>query len=98
MATAPHRWLVLAGCWLLYFVFGLAVTGLAPLVSAIKTDLALTSSAMGTVLGAWQFVYIFAAIPVGLALQRFGAAPLLVAGAAMVLPFGVEVRPCAHTP
>ena len=89
MDDNPFRWIVLAGCWSLYFVFGLSVAGLAPLVSAIQADLGINSSAMGTILGAWQFVYIFLAIPVGFALQRFGASRLLILGGAIIAMSGL---------
>lgn len=89
MNQSAYRWAVLAGCWLLYFVFGLSVSGLAPLVSEIQSELSLTGSAMGTVLGAWQFVYIFSAIPVGFALQRFGASRLLILGGAIIVVSGI---------
>ncbi len=88
MTAHPYRWVILAGCWMLYFVFGLSVAGLAPLVSTIQADLDLSASAMGTVLGAWQFVYIFAAIPVGLALQRYGAGRLLLAAGLIIAASG----------
>ncbi|NNF78660.1 MAG: MFS transporter [Rhizobiales bacterium] len=86
---SPFRWAILAGCWLLYFVFGLSVASLAPLVSEIQADLQISSSAMGTILGAWQFVYIFLAVPVGFALQRFGGSLLLVAAGAIVALSGI---------
>lgn len=89
MDQSAFRWAVLAGCWLLYFVFGLSVAGLAPLVSEIQSDLSLSASAMGTVLGAWQFVYIFSAIPVGFALQKFGPSRLLVLGGAIIVASGI---------
>lgn len=88
MTPNPYRWVVLAGCWSLYFAFGLSVAGLAPLVSTIQADLSLSASAMGTVLGAWQFVYIFAAIPVGLTLQRYGAGRLLLAAGLIIAASG----------
>jgi len=53
--------------------FGLSMASLAPLVREIEFDLGFSHSAMGTVLGAWQFVYIFAAIPCGILLDRIGA-------------------------
>jgi len=49
------------------------MASLAPLVREIEFDLGFSHSAMGTVLGAWQFVYIFAAIPCGILLDRIGA-------------------------
>ncbi len=88
MPDHPYRWLVLAGCWLLYFVFGLSITGLAPLVSLIMPELSISASAMGAVLGAWQFVYIFVAIPLGLALHRFGPGRMLVLGAVIIAASG----------
>ena len=42
MPYHPYRWLVLAGCWLNYFVFGLGITSLAPLVQPIMADLDLS--------------------------------------------------------
>ena len=89
MHLSPYRWVVLAGCWFLYFVFGLSVAGLAPLVSDIQAELQISASAMGTILGAWQFVYIFSAIPVGFALQRFGASRLLVIGGTIIALSGL---------
>ncbi len=44
---------------------------------------------MGTVLGAWQFIYIFLAIPVGFALQRLGGSRLLIAAGAIVALSGI---------
>ena len=64
---------MLAGVWFCYMTFGLSMASLAPLVREIESDLAFSHSAMGTVLGAWQFVYIFAAIPCGILLDRIGA-------------------------
>ncbi len=84
----PFRWLILFGCWLLYFVFGLAIAGLPPLVVTIMAELHLSSAQMGTVLGAWQFIYIFLAIPVGLALHRFGPGRLLLAGSIIIAASG----------
>ena len=47
---------MLLGVWLLYLAFGLNVGALAPLVPVIEADLGLSHSAMGRVLGAWQFL------------------------------------------
>jgi cyanate permease len=70
--TNPFRWGLLAGVWVSYYCFGLTIVTLAPLVSEISSDLHLTHSQMGTVLGAWQLVYIGSAIPLGILLDRFG--------------------------
>ncbi len=79
------RWLILFGLWLSYMAFGVVVTSLAPLVPVIQADLAMSHSAMGSVLGAWQVVYIFAAIPAGLLLDRLGARWALMIGIALIV-------------
>ncbi|MBJ80520.1 MAG: MFS transporter [Myxococcales bacterium] len=63
---------MLAGVWFCYMAFGLSMASLAPLVREVESDLGLSHSAMGAVLGVWQFVYIFAAIPCGILLDRIG--------------------------
>lgn len=80
-----YRWAVLAGLWGLYLCFGLGQVGIAPLVSGIQADLRLSSSEMGLVLGSWQFLYIFAAIPGALFMLRYGIAATLTAGSLIVL-------------
>ncbi len=69
----PYRWVILSGVWLSYYCFGLAIVTMAPLVAEISTDLGLSHSQMGTVLGAWQLVYIGSAIPLGFLLDGMGA-------------------------
>ncbi len=80
---------MLFGCWLLYFVFGLSITSLAPLVPEITAELNLSLADMGMVLGAWQFIYIFLAIPVGFALQRLGAGKMLILAAVIIAVSGI---------
>ena len=63
---------MLALGWLAYCAFGMAVGSLAPLVSPIMGDLSLSSARMGLVLGVWQLVYVFTAIPLGVAVDRLG--------------------------
>ncbi|MEM9176051.1 MAG: MFS transporter [Myxococcota bacterium] len=72
-ASGAIRWVLLAGVWFCYASFGLVATSLAPLVPLIVEDLGIGHGAMGSVLGAWQAVYIFAALPCGLLLDRVGA-------------------------
>mgnify|MGYP001816693191 CR=1 FL=1 len=90
MTDDGFKWVVLSGCWLLYFVFGLSVTSLAPLVPEITAELGLSRADMGLVLGAWQFVYIFLAIPVGFALQRLGAGKMLILAAVIIAVSGIS--------
>ena len=92
MSDDGFKWVVLSGCWLLYFVFGLSVTSLAPLVPEITAELNLSRADMGLVLGAWQFVYIFLAIPVGFALQRLGAGRMLILAAVIIAVSGIAGR------
>ena len=75
---------MLAGVWFCYMAFGLSMASLAPLVREIEADLRFSHSAMGTVMGAWQFVYIFAAIPCGMLLDRIGARWGLAIGALII--------------
>ncbi len=90
------RWLLLFGVWLLYGVFGLVATSLAPLVPLVEADLSITHSQMGSILGAWQLTYIFAAVPCGILLDRLGthrallAAALLIAGSAFARSLAVD--------
>lgn len=58
--------------WLLYASFGVTVATIPPLVEPIIDDLNMSSTQMGLVLGAWQFVYIFTASPLGAIVDRFG--------------------------
>ena len=71
-AGHPHRWMMLAGVWLLYACFGLTSASLAPLVGPITKDLGVGHAAMGVVFGAWQLVYIISAAPGGAAMDRIG--------------------------
>ena len=75
---------MLAGVWFCYMAFGLSMASLAPLVREIEADLRFSHSAMGTIMGAWQFVYIFAAIPCGMLLDRIGARWGLAIGALII--------------
>ncbi|HKL63736.1 MAG TPA: MFS transporter, partial [Woeseiaceae bacterium] len=85
---------MLAGVSLLYGCFGLLMAATAALVTPIRTDLGLSGAAMGTILGAWQFVYLFTAIPAGSLLDRFGLRPCLLA-AALILAASAALRALA---
>lgn len=63
---------MLALGWAAYFVFGVTATSLAPLVPPVMRDLNLSGSQMGLVLGGWQLVYVFTAVPLGSAVDRLG--------------------------
>ncbi|MEJ2088039.1 MAG: MFS transporter [Gammaproteobacteria bacterium] len=78
------RWLLLLGLWLTYLSFGAITVSLAPLVVPIQQDLGLSHAAMGSIMGAWQFVYIGAALPAGVLLDRLGARLALLLGVACI--------------
>ncbi|MGD9602364.1 MAG: CynX/NimT family MFS transporter [Gammaproteobacteria bacterium] len=80
-SPSPHRWLVLSGVWLIYCTFGLVAMGLAPIIGTVERDLGMSHTAMGGVLGAWQLVYIGAALPCGVLLDRLGSRHALLLGA-----------------
>lgn len=84
------RWLILAGLWLCYMSFGVVVTSLAPLVPVIQADLAMSHSAMGSILGAWQLVYIAAAVPCGILLDRLGGRWALTIGVLIIVVSAVS--------
>jgi MFS transporter, CP family, cyanate transporter len=71
-STHPYRWAVLAGVWLAYVCFGMTTASLAPLVQPVMSDLGISHSAMGTVLGAWPLVYIASAAACGALTDRLG--------------------------
>lgn len=83
-AGHPHRWAMLAGVWLLYACFGLTTMSLAPLVGPITRDLGIGHAAIGAVFGAWQLVYIVAAAPGGMAMDRIGPRRALAAAGLMI--------------
>ncbi|MGI9333217.1 MAG: MFS transporter [Gammaproteobacteria bacterium] len=68
----PYRWVMLAGVWLVYACFGLTVSSMAPLVQPIVEELGLSLAGMGSVMGAWPFVYLAAALPAGAFVDRVG--------------------------
>lgn len=78
------RWWILLGLWLLYASFGLIVVSISPLVAPIEASLDMSHAAMGSVMGAWQLVYIFSAIPCGILLDRLGGRKALLLGAALI--------------
>ena len=79
-----NRWWLLAGLWLLYTAFGLTATCIAPLVIPIEKELGITHAAMGSIMGVWQLVYIFAALPGGVMLDRLGGQRALLVGGLLI--------------
>ena len=84
-----YRWVLLGGVWLIYFCFGLTTASMAPLVAPITAELGIGHSTMGAILGAWPLVYIAAAIPCGMLLDRLGARVALLIAALIMGASGV---------
>ena len=82
--TNPYRWVMLALLWLLYVTFGLVSRSIFPVVTPILTDLKLSYSQMGLILGSWQLTYIFAALIAGTILDRWGIRKSIFAGAVVI--------------
>ena len=79
-----QRWLLLFGVWLLYGSFGLIATSLAPVASLVIHDLAMSHSEMGLAMGAWQLIYIAAAVPAGVFLDKIGTRRALTTGGLLI--------------
>jgi CP family cyanate transporter-like MFS transporter len=92
---AANRWTLLGGLWAIYFCFGLTAAAMAPLVGVVSTDLGLSRTAMGSVLGAWPLVYIAAAMPAGAILDRFGFGRALF-GAVLLIALSGALRSLAE--
>ena len=85
------RWRVVSGIVAIYFVFGLSIGVMAPMVDEIGADLGLNRSTMGTILGAWPLIYIFTAIPCGLFVDRVGVRiSMLLGGISVVVTFALR--------
>ncbi len=80
-----YRWAMLLLIWLLYASFGLTAGSIPPLVEPILEDLHMSYSEMGLILGAWQFVYIFTATPLGAIVDSLGVRRSLGLGIMVVL-------------
>lgn len=80
-----RKWWVLAGIWGLYFCFGLGFTGVPPLVQPIQSALEISPTQVGTILGSWQFVYMFCAVPCAYFMVRRGPFPALTFAAILIL-------------
>jgi len=78
------RWLMLFGVWILYFCFGLTAYSLAPLVRPITQELNMNYAEMGRVLGSWQLIYIFTALPCGSFIDRVGLRTSLLISAVLI--------------
>lgn len=95
--TRNARWLALFGVWLVYASFGVMVASIAPMLPEIREDLGIGSTLMGFIMGSWPLVYVFAAIPAGMVLDRIGVRAGLVIAALVIALSGV-LRAVAEGP
>jgi cyanate permease len=89
--SSPYRWVMLAMLWLLYAFFGLAYRAISPLVTPILTDLDMSYSQMGFVLGSWQLTYIGASTVAGFFIDRWGIRWSLFLGT-LIIALSVGLR------
>lgn len=68
----------------LYFAFGVVSSAIAVMVGPIRAELDLSYGQMGVILGSWQLVYIVAAIPLGIAIDRLGLKRSLAIGGVVI--------------
>ena len=57
--------------WSVYTCFGLVSGSLSPISPLLIDKLNLTYTQMGMILGFWQFIYIFTAIPTGTIIDKW---------------------------
>jgi cyanate permease len=80
---------MLALAWLVYSGFGIISSSLPALITPIRTELNLTYSEVGILLGAWQLVYIVVSYPAGMFVDRVGTHKALALGALLVAISGL---------
>lgn len=96
-AGGRGRWAALAGLWLVYAAFGAMTASLAPVLPEVRAALGAGDAQMGAILGAWPLVYMLAAIPCGILLDRIGPRRGLFLASLVVALSGV-LRFLAQTP
>lgn len=78
------HWGTLALTWMLYFCFAFTLSSLYPIVSDVRADIGMSYAQIGLVFGGWQLVYLLAAIPVGMLVDRFQPRRVLFVGTLIV--------------
>lgn len=86
MTMDNHKagWVMLGLIFCLYASFGIVNRGLAPLITAIMTDLQISYSEMGAILGTWQMIYIPFALLTGAIIDRLGVKITLFIGVLII--------------
>jgi cyanate permease len=80
---------MLALAWLAYSGFGIISSSLPALITPIRTELNLSYSEVGVLLGAWQLVYIVVSYPAGMFVDRVGTHRALALGTLLVAASGL---------
>jgi cyanate permease len=86
-----YRWVILAAFWLTYAGMGAAMSSMAPLVTPILSDLKMSYSEMGIILGSWQLAFIPFSLIAGIAIDKWGIHKTLFAGA-LIVALSVTLR------
>lgn len=79
-----NYWSMLALAWMLYFCFSFTLASLYPISGEVRTELGLSYAQIGLIFGSWQWIYLFAAIPVGMLVDRFQPRRVLFVGTLIV--------------
>ncbi len=90
-----YAWIMLALLWSIYASFGLVARSIFPIVTPILSDLHLSYSQMGMILGSWQLTYILAALVAGSVLDVWGVRGSIFAGA-VIMGLSAMLRYFAH--
>ena len=86
-----QNWYIIFGIWLIYFCFGFTISSIAPIVPFITQDLDISYKQMGLILGAWQFIYIFFALPAGFIIDKYGL-KISIFSAALIIALSLVFR------
>ena len=85
-----YKWIMLLGVWFAYFAFGIVQGGIPPIIGPVSSDLDLSRSSMGTILGAWPLVYIITAIPAGALIDRYSLKYTIATGIFLIAISGLS--------
>ena len=100
-SNPSYRWVILGLGFFIYFNMGLVSAVLSAIVTPVMNDLNMTYSQMGFILGTWQLVYIFVALPLGFLTDRIGPykslllASIIVSLSAVLRAFAVNFETLA---
>lgn len=82
--NSRYRWVMLGLAWLMYFVFGVVITSVAPLATQILDDLGISYSEIGIIMGFWMMPYVLLAGAAGVIIDRWGLRKSLFLGVMII--------------